>query len=217
MSKTAHSHLLNASKRTDSKLHYVIRKHGVIHLEKAADPDIFVFLARTLIGQQLSKSVAETIWGKFSKKADELSLSLCKLCQDDYYGEIRACGVSNSKTKALLLLRQAHVNSHITDKAILKGDYQDIFESVTSLWGFGRWSADMVAIFYSRLPDILPQNDVAVRRGLTQLVETHTEESLYESFSPYRSYLCLHLWKALDSGLVQELVAKKTIGETISR
>ena len=205
MSESAHKHLLMVSKRTDTALNLIIRKNGIIHLQNSGAPNIFLFLARTLVGQQLSKGAADTIWRRMQAAAAGLELELCELCQESNMELIRKCGISSSKAKALLLLRRSYLDSIITDEAVMKSSYEDISELVTSLWGFGQWSADMVAIFYAKLPDVFPSKDVAVQRGLRILSRLHCEHSIYDRYSPYRSYLCRHVWAALDSGLLDKI------------
>ena len=96
MSESAHKHLLKVSSIADKKLNLVIRKNGIIHLQGSGAPSLFSFLAKTLVGQQLSKGAAETIWRRLQAIATGLNLDLCELCQDQNTGLIRKCGVSSS-------------------------------------------------------------------------------------------------------------------------
>jgi DNA-3-methyladenine glycosylase II len=207
MSKPAYTHLLRVSEATNSRLHCIVQRHGPIFLAKSDDSDIFLFLARTLIGQQLSGSAANTIWIRFLRKAAELEVAPIGFCIHENFDRIRNCGVSRSKTKALIILQEACSEKVVLGEAILAAKYSEIVELVTSLWGFGQWSADMTAIFYAGLPDIFPRNDVALQRALHLLGCGGLEYTGCSAFSPYRSYLARHIWKALDSGMIHELTA----------
>ena len=202
MSKIAHKRLLVAAQRTDSRLYKVIKINGEITALKPSKKSLFCFMSKTLIGQQLSKTAADTIWTRFCNKAIQLDISILELCQFNYYETIRSCGVSNSKTKALILLQEAWDKSEISDKIMHNASYEEVSHAITNLWGFGQWSADMVAIFHLGLPDIYPKNDGAVNRGLQLLVASHTKQDDYRNFSPYRSFLARHVWKAIDSRMI---------------
>jgi AraC family transcriptional regulator of adaptative response / DNA-3-methyladenine glycosylase II len=68
--------------------------------------------------------------------------------------------------------------------------------------GIGPWTADYVSMRVLGNPDAFLPGDVAVRTGAGRLglpsdARTLTAEA--EAFAPWRSYFCLHLWKAAST------------------
>ena len=71
---------------------------------------------------------------------------------------------------------------------------------ITSLRGFGRWSAEIYLMFCLQRADLFPAGDLALRVALQKL-KRHPEpldekgaRALVEDWSPYRSAASLFLW-----------------------
>ena len=114
------------------------------------------------------------------------------------------CGLSRNKVKALFALKVAFAEGVLCEGETLLPTYVDISQRITSIWGLGQWSADMAAIFYYELPDVWSEGDMSLQRGISVLTGTSPEESLdvASNFSPYKSFLALHIWKGVDDGLL---------------
>ena len=68
--------------------------------------------------------------------------------------------------------------------------------------GIGQWTADMTSIFYFRDPDVWPEGDVGVQRGLAMIIGKRSRRTVLRianAFSPYRSFLALYMWRVLDT------------------
>ncbi len=201
VSNTIHKRLLEVAAKADRSLHSIIDTNGVMYAPKPGQPDIFTFLAKTLVGQQLSQNAASTIWARLVSSAQDAGLPLATYCDQGRIDILRSCGLSARKAEALLALRSSMLTESISDNRIANCEYEEIVSLISGLQGFGQWSADMVAIFYARLPDVLPVNDAALTRGLTKALGAGYDEATLDMFRPYRSYLARHIWKALDTGL----------------
>jgi DNA-3-methyladenine glycosylase II len=72
--------------------------------------------------------------------------------------------------------------------------------SITGLWGFGDWSAEMIAIFYLGRTNIWSEKDLILNKGINQICEQCelTPHELLEIVDPYQSYLALHIWRYKD-------------------
>ncbi len=46
---------------------------------------------------------------------------------------------------------------------------EEIIQRLTVVWGVGRWTAEMLLIFYLGRPDILPLSDLGIRKGYQRL------------------------------------------------
>ena len=195
-----HKELIKTAKKHHPEIAKLLKANGVLAIEARDEKDLFNFLARTVTGQQLSTAVAKTIWGRLKKYASENKTSLKKLCIKKNEAKLRACGLSKNKITALIGLHKAFENKEISKQKILKADYEGITEMVASLWGFGQWSADIVAIFYVCHADIWPVGDGAIVRGVKKYAgDSESSIDVANYYSPYRTYLALHIWKGLDA------------------
>ena len=197
MSKKAHDFLMAKSKEGSEALHKIISLNGQLDIPKGKIDNAFEFLFQTCVGQQLSSKAAESIWGRVVELCQNLDLTLLDLADEKYVTDLRSCGISNNKLKATFKLRDRFIDQPGLSAQIFGASYEDVIYLVTSNWGFGTWSADMCAIFFCGQEDVMPTTDVAINNSLLKLHENTKEIYLY---SPYRSYLCLHLWKAIDEG-----------------
>lgn len=204
MSDLAHQHLIATSMDRYSELHKLVCANGVIALEKSAKESLFDFLANVVASQQLSNSAAKTIFTRFENAASEADLSLMNFVSSTNADRLASCGLSRNKVKALFALKIAFSEGVLLEGETLLPTYADITDRITSVWGLGQWSADMAAIFYYLLPDVWSEGDMSLQRGISTLTGLPPEESLdiASYFSPYKSFLALHVWKGVDDGLL---------------
>lgn len=205
MSKKAHAYLLEKTSERFPKLNSLIAQNRVQYLNKHKNSDLFLHLAKTVSGQQLSKKAASTIWGRILAMAERESVTLYNLCIPSAAASLRSCGLSRFKVKAIIEMREAFECGAISTDKLQSEDTSLIIGEITKLWGFGRWSADMTALFFFASPDVWSSEDAALRRGIRLLsqYEACEEREILEAATPFKSYLALHIWSGLDSGRLQ--------------
>lgn len=198
----AHQHILKASEQKYRPLHKLVASNGVQTLNtNPQDQSLFEFLARTVVGQQLSAKAARSIWAKVERLAQISKTNVIELFTEENASSIRECGLSSNKTKAIIQLRAAIDRNDINDEILRTLEYEPLKNIICSLWGFGEWSADMCAIFYCKQLDVFPSSDSAIVSGTQKLLGgSISVRNVFDDFSPYRSILCRHIWLALDSG-----------------
>jgi len=196
--QTAQEHLLEVSKTICPVFHRIIIKNGVLDVTCQKSNQLLVYLVRTVIGQQLSTSAARSIWSKVVGLLKHQECNLDGLICEENIDLILQCGISKNKVRAVFEIKKALDNEPEFAEKILSSDYQNVVARIESIWGLGRWSADMCAMFYCGLPDVLPLTDSAINKGAEKIFETKDLQTVAEQFSPYRTYLCLHIWKAVD-------------------
>jgi len=71
--------------------------------------------------------------------------------------------------------------------------------------GIGRWTVEMLLIFRLGRPDILPVDDLGVRKGVGLILGTNGElpsrkemEAWGERCRPYRTVASWYLWRSLE-------------------
>jgi DNA-3-methyladenine glycosylase II len=200
----AHRRLLKVASHNHPKIYSLVRRNGVHRLERRNKGDLFQFLARTATGQQLSTAAARTIWTRIEAVRQDLNVTFQELCRRENVGKLRKCGLSKNKVRAFILLGESFRTGRISHAQVKRCDCEGLRKLVTDLWGFGQWSADMVAMFFVGLPDIWPDNDTALNRGMRLLVTDESPAEVARHYSPYRTYLARHIWKGLDTGTIYD-------------
>ena len=80
----------------------------------------------------------------------------------------------------------------------------EIVRVLTEIDGVGQWTAEMFLIFNLGRPDVLPVDDLGVRRGYQiayrkrSLPNADKLRSHGQRWSPFRTTAALYLWKAAD-------------------
>ncbi len=201
---TAHAHLL----RADRKLGQWMRRVGPIPAEPRWRKrfDVTDALARAILYQQLSGKAAATIVGRVEAAIGSDRLHADTLCRVDDAG-IRACGVSGNKLLALRHLSARTIAGEIPDLRMLSTMHEDaIVDALLPTRGIGRWTVEMMLMFRLGRPDVLPIDDLGIRKG-AQIVDgadaMPTPKALLERgerWGPYRTYASLYLWRIADLG-----------------
>jgi DNA-3-methyladenine glycosylase II len=162
-------------------------------------------LARSILYQQLSGKAAATIVGRVETAVGSKKLTPEAFARIDDPA-LRACGVSGNKTLALRDLSSRAANGEVpTSRELLSLHHDEIIERLTAVRGIGRWTVEMMLMFRLGRPDILPVDDLGVRKGaqvLDKLGDMPTPKELVvrgEKWGPYRTLAGLYLWRIADS------------------
>lgn len=203
--EAAHAHLA----RRDRKLGTWMRKIGPIEPDprwrKSFDP--VDALARAILYQQLSGKAAATIVGRVEAAIASDRFHCDTLARVDDAG-LRACGVSGNKALALRDLARREALGEIPDlRRMSTMDNDAIIEALVPVRGIGRWTVEMMLMFRLGRPDVLPIDDLGVRKGaqvVDKLDRAPTPRELAETgerWGPYRTYASLYLWRIADFGV----------------
>jgi len=193
--------------KRDRKLGAWMRKLGPIEADprwrKPFDP--VDALARAILYQQLSGKAAATIVGRveIAIGSDRFHRDTLARCDD---AVLRGCGVSGNKLLALRDLARREAAGEIPDLRRMSTMHQDaIVEALVPIRGIGRWTVEMMLMFRLGRPDVLPIDDLGVRKGaqaVDRLEAMPTPKALAERgevWAPYRSYASFYLWRIADA------------------
>lgn len=188
----------------DKRFAKVIESHPLCTIGRNPKPvPHFEALVESVISQQLAVKAADTIFERVKKSAGGrvIPVRIAKISES----EMRAAGVSGAKFKTIQGLADAALSKKINFGKLHEiEDDQEIFESLTALWGIGPWTVDMFMMFQLGRLDIWPTGDLGVRRGwekIYKLSEEITPQALEkkgERFRPYRSVVAWYCWRALS-------------------
>lgn len=166
-------------------------------------------LAHAIIGQHLHSNAVKTIFERFCNlnKTGETGThppdaSTLRTVNHD---ALKACGLSDSKIRALKELAEAQYEGRIpTARQAEKLDDETLIAQLTSLYGIGRWTVEMFLIFSLHRPDIFPADDYGIREGwrrIKKLPEKPSPRELYKiaaDFAPHRTLLTCYCWQAKE-------------------
>jgi len=200
MGREIHSHLIEVSKKHCKPLQKLLQKNGVIEINVPKNFPLFDCLTQTVIEQQLAYAAAKTIWQRLNKAASSADQTLFQFCNQKNRATLKKIGLSGNKIKAILGARSAIKNGDLNADDLLVMNYEKLHKTITSLWGFGNWSVDMIAIFYYGMTNIWSDQDLILNRGIKSLCEKTdlSPEDLLQLVNPYQSYLALHIWRYKD-------------------
>lgn len=177
-------------------------------IERVGPPDrrdrshepIGLFLARAVIGQQLSTRAAGTIRARVESLAAERGLAVPDDLVPEHEEALRGCGVSRGKIRALMALQAAAAEGYLDGGTLAGLDHAERSRRLGSLHGVGQWTCDMVSIFHSGDPDVWPQTDVAVQRTFVELIGRRRKAAKAAArFAPHRSLLARYMWRITDA------------------
>ena len=204
--------------RRDRKLGAWMKRIGDI----APDPrwrktfDPVDALARAILYQQLSGKAAATIVGRVETAIGSDRFHCDTLGRIDD-AVLRACGVSGNKTLALRDLALRESRGEIPDLRRMSTMPEDeIIAALVPIRGIGRWTVEMMLMFRLGRPDVLPVDDLGIRKGaqaIDKLDAMPTPKELAERgdrWGPYRTYASLYLWRIADAATQAKAPTKRS-------
>ena len=172
-----------------------IKKVGLLKIT-VSNKDFVSHLAKIIVGQQLSVQSAAAIWkrtkiilkkNKYKKINTNLNISFKK------------AGLSRQKIEYLngiIFNKDLH---DISKEEIKKMSPEEYYDFLIKIKGIGPWSIEMSRIFFVGDPDVFSILDLGLKNAHLKMFTIDSyNESFYKDFSPYRSYMCLYMWRVLE-------------------
>lgn len=183
----------------DPLLDAMIRAHPGMALRGRGDP--FRALMRAIVGQQISVRAADSIWGRLCLAATPSPAQVIDLG----YDRLAACGLSRRKTEYILDLARHFADGTVSAERWPQMDDEAIIAELVRIRGVGRWTAEMVLIFSLMRPDVLPVDDLGLRRAVElhyfggEPVGVEALRHVAREWVPWRSVATWYLWRSLES------------------
>lgn len=197
--EAVHAHLVAVASLKAPALASPLAALGRIEITKSQHTNIADQLFTEIINQQLSIRASDSIWSRVRQAASSLGGDVRQLFIEEHEALLRTCGVSRQKAKALRAVHEAEKAGVLNDGELTVLSHEERAARLTSIWGVGRWTADMLGIFYFLDPDIWPAGDVAVVGTLRRITGADDTHVLASEFAPHRSILARYLWRIRDS------------------
>ncbi len=169
--------------------------------------DIFFSLCKSIIGQQISVSAANSVFLKFKKKCKNRinAKNVSKLT----FSQLKSCGLSRQKVLGIQSLAKQIIDKSFKPKLISKMNDEEAIVYLSNLRQIGRWSAEMILLFTYNRSNIWPIQDIGLLRAISKnynkkyLPPEKFVNLLKKRFSPYCSVATWYLWRSIDPEPIQ--------------
>lgn len=191
-------------KKHDKILSEVIEKVGPCTLKPQTDP--FESIVDAVISQQLSMYAAQSIFNRFVDYYKPKKFPSPKDILSTSDNDLRKIGISNAKIRCLKDLCMKINSGEIHLQKIHELTDEEIVKELTKVKGIGRWTAHMFLIFSLGRLNVLPTEDLGIRKGIMKLYRLKKlpdEKKIFEianknHWSPYCSIASWYIWRSLE-------------------
>ena len=150
-------------------------------------------LIRIVMAQQISTQVACRVFGRLKS-----AYPLLTTPSPDALPEVttlRALGLPERRAQCCVTIfeKSGEIRGKVNQGQTWK-------EALTGIKGIGPWTISVFRIMVLRDPDVLPLGDVGLERAIANVYgEGRDVERLGETWRPFRSVACWHLWRTLGN------------------
>ncbi len=195
-------------KRNDRLLAGIIEKHGVIDF--SIEGEMFQSLVESILSQQLASPAASAIIGRVKKLYPRGIIEPAPLYTTPV-GKLRKAGVSPQKIRYLKDLSRRISRGKLDLEDLKDKEDRIILEALDEVLGIGPWTIHMLMIFTLGLSDVLPVDDLGIRKAiqnlysLQEMPKKEEIEKLAENWHPYCSIASIYLWRHKDTDRKEEV------------
>ncbi|HKW80444.1 MAG TPA: DNA-3-methyladenine glycosylase [Casimicrobiaceae bacterium] len=204
-------HATRELSRRNRVLSRLILAHPGIHLTRRNDP--FTTLARAIVGQQISVKAADAIWRRFVALANDAPAGRFRRLPAASVAAaepaaLRGCGLSQRKGEYLADLARHFASGRLDPRQWKLLDDEALIAALVDVKGIGRWTAEMFLMFHELRPDILPVDDLGLRKAMSMHFlrnKPATRDAMLkvaEPWRPWRSVATWYLWRSLEAAPV---------------
>ena len=169
--------------------------------------NIFFSLCKSIIGQQISVTAANSVFLKFKKKCKNKINP--KVVSKLTFSQLKGCGLSRQKVLGIKSLAKQMINKTFKPNLIIKMNDDDAIEYLSQLRQIGKWSAEMILLFTYNRSNIWPIQDIGLLRAISKnynkkyLPPEKFVFLLKKRFTPYCSVATWYLWRSIDPEPIQ--------------
>ena len=185
---------VNKLAKLDADIKKAVDNYG--YPEDRMMPASFETLIRIIIGQQISRQVADTIWNRLNEQNLICPNNFTNIEQE----KLMQVGLSRRKSEYVIGIAKAIVEGDLNLKLLSQQSGKKTQEQLTSYRGIGAWTADNFRLFALQDFDAWPGGDLALQEAMKILKKlperpTHSQmNGISEKWLPYRGAGALILW-----------------------
>ena len=189
--------ILNSFKKLselDDDLKYIIDKYNLPDSRK--ESNTFETLMRIIIGQQISRKAAESIYQKLKEK--KITTYKNFLNTDDKY--LKNLGLSFRKIIYIKDLAKNIYEKKIKLNKFKNSSSEVVYNSLIKIKGIGKWTINNYQLFVLEDCDAWPGGDLAVQEAIKSLKkldirpDENESNNIAEKWRPFRGSAALLLW-----------------------
>lgn len=157
-----------------------------------------------VIGQMLSNAASSSIIKRLLEKF-KTSNAVIEWAEETWRKKGPIYGVSQRKRRALkewAVYSKNNNRSWQRWKSIPLKQYRD---EINTVWGFGRWSADMIAIFYLGRMDVWPETDNGIQKISSLIFKTNKSSIIKKHIAGCETITALYMWELINQKLVSDI------------
>lgn len=198
-----HRKAINHLRRSDPVIADVISRVGRCTLVPREEWTHFDALLRSIVYQQLSGKAAATIHGRVLQLIGDGEGAPSRIVATSH-DSFRAAGLSNAKAKYVRNLAEHVLDGSVPVDSLHELSDDDIIAALTQVKGIGKWSAQMFLMFRLGRPDVLPDTDLGVQKGIQKayrLRKLPTPAQVLRrgaKWAPYRTVASWYMWRILE-------------------
>ena len=185
--------------RRDPVLAGIIRERPRIALQSRGDP--FQTLARSIVGQQISVKAAQSVWNRLAGAVPAVAPEAVAGLR---LRRLRACGLSGRKSEYLRDLARHFVDGTMQVQRWPEMEDEAVIAELVQVRGIGRWTAEMLLMFSLLRPNVLPVDDLGLRRAASRHyfdgedIDADELRAFGARWEPWRSVATWYLWRSLE-------------------
>ena len=190
-------------KKVDPVMASVIDSVGRCTLMPRTEWTHFDALVRSIVYQQLSGKAAATIHGRVLGLIGDGAEAPGKIIATSHEA-LRSAGLSTAKANYVRNLAEHVLDGSLPVESLHEMGDDEIITSLTQVKGIGRWSAQMFLMFRLGRPDVLPELDLGVQKGIQKayrLRKLPTPQQVLKrgsKWAPYRTVASWYMWRILE-------------------
>jgi DNA-3-methyladenine glycosylase II len=200
---SAHQKAISHLRRADPVMADVIARVGRCTLVPREEWTHFDALLRSIVFQQLSGKAAATIHGRVLQLIGDGEGAASRIVATSH-DAFRAAGLSNAKATYVRNLAEHVLDGSLPVNSLHELSDDEIIAALTQVKGIGKWSAQMFLMFRLGRPDVLPDTDLGVQKGVQKayrLRKLPTPAQVLrrgQKWAPYRTIASWYMWRILE-------------------
>lgn len=181
----------------------VIDKVGRCTLVPRTEWTHFDAVVRSIVYQQLSGKAAATIHRRVLTLIGDGAEAPGRIVATSH-DALREAGLSNAKANYVRNLAEHVLDGSLPVESLHELSDDEIVTALTQVKGIGRWSAQMFLMFRLGRPDVLPELDLGVQKGIQKAYRMRklpTPKQVLTrgaKWAPYRTVASWYMWRVLE-------------------
>ena len=166
--------------------------------------DLFESLLKSIVYQQLAGSAANAIYSRFLLYYDNTIPTPEQIISTPDTVLRFRIGLSFKKIEYIKNLATKIASGELKIHYLPKLQDEEVITELVKVKGIGRWTAEMFLIFSLNRADVIPLDDLGIKKAIQKLYslsDLPTHEYMLEvssKWKPYRSIATWYLWKSLS-------------------